>query len=115
MPFLPAALSVTAITIAMSPFLPLVMNCLTPSRTYSSPSFTAVVRKPPASEPTWGSVRQNAPSRSPRASGLRKRSFCSSLANAIMIVFTGQLVTLMIVDVAPSPAAISSRISDTDR
>ena len=32
-----------------------------------------------------------------------------------MIVFTGQLVTLMMVDVAPSPAAISSRISETDR
>ena len=30
MPFLPAALSVTAITMATSPFLPLVMNCLTP-------------------------------------------------------------------------------------
>ena len=33
MPFLPAALSVTAITIATSPFLPLVMNCLTPLST----------------------------------------------------------------------------------
>ena len=30
MPRLPAALSVTAMTIATSPFLPLVMNCLTP-------------------------------------------------------------------------------------
>ena len=73
------------------------------------------MRSPPASEPTCGSVRQNAPSSSPRASGLRKRSFCASFANAIMIVFTGQLVTLMMVEVAPSPAAISSRISDTDR
>ena len=33
MPFLPAALSVTAITIATSPFLPLVMNCFTPFST----------------------------------------------------------------------------------
>jgi hypothetical protein len=33
MPFLPAALSVTAMTMATSPFLPLVMNCLTPSST----------------------------------------------------------------------------------
>ena len=33
MPFLPAALSVTAMTIATSPFLPLVMNCLTPFST----------------------------------------------------------------------------------
>ena len=30
MPFLPAPLSVTAMTMATSPFLPLVMNCLTP-------------------------------------------------------------------------------------
>jgi hypothetical protein len=33
MPRLPALLSVTAMTIATSPFLPLVMNCLTPSST----------------------------------------------------------------------------------
>ena len=44
MPFLPAPLSVTAMTMATWPFLPLVMNCLTPLITYSSPSFTAVVR-----------------------------------------------------------------------
>jgi hypothetical protein len=34
MPFLPAPLSVTAITIATSPFWPLVMNCLTPLMMY---------------------------------------------------------------------------------
>jgi len=45
MPFLPAPLSVTAMTMAACPFLPLVMNCLTPLMTYSSPCFTAVVRK----------------------------------------------------------------------
>ena len=33
MPRLPALRSVTAITIATSPCLPLVMNCLTPSST----------------------------------------------------------------------------------
>ena len=33
MPFLPAALSVTALTMATSPVLPLVMNCLTPLST----------------------------------------------------------------------------------
>ena len=33
MPFLPAPLSVTAITIATSAFLPLVMNCFTPLST----------------------------------------------------------------------------------
>ena len=75
MPRLPADLSVTAITIATSPFWPLVMNCLTPLSTYSSPSRTAVVFSPSACEPTCGSVSANAPSRSPRARGLRKRSF----------------------------------------
>jgi hypothetical protein len=119
MPFLPAALSVTAMTMATSPFLPLVMNCLTPLSTYSSPSlpFTnaAVVLRPPASEPTCGSVRQKAPSISPRASGLRKRCFWSSLPKAIRIEQTGQLLTLTTVDVPPSPAAISSRISASAR
>ncbi len=38
MPRLPAPLSVTAITIATCPFLPLVTNCLTPSITQPSPS-----------------------------------------------------------------------------
>ena len=35
MPFLPAPLSVTAKTTAISAFLPEVMNCLTPFSTYS--------------------------------------------------------------------------------
>jgi hypothetical protein len=115
MPRLPAALSVTAMTIATSPFLPLVMNCLTPFRTYSPPSRSAVVFKPSACEPTWGSVRQNAPSMSPRASGFSHRSFCASFAHAIRIEQTGQLLTLTIVDVAPSPAAISSRMTASAR
>ncbi len=51
MPFLPAPLSVTAMTMATWPFLPLVMNCLTPLITYSSPCFTAVVRNAEASDP----------------------------------------------------------------
>ena len=63
----------------------------------------------------WGSEAQKAPSSSPRASGTRKRCFCSSLAKAIRIEQTGQLLTLTMVLVAPSPAAISSRISDNVR
>ena len=115
MPRLPAALSVAAMTIATSPFLPLVMNCLTPSRTYSSPSRSAVVRRPLASEPTCGSVRQNAPSIAPRASGFSHCSFWASFAYVIRIEQTGQLLTLTIVDVAPSPAAISSRMTASAR
>ncbi len=47
-------------------------------------------------EPTCGSVRQNAPSISPRASGFSQRSFCASLPQAIRIEHTGQLLTLTI-------------------
>ena len=108
MPFLPAPLSVTAITMATSPCLPLVMNCLTPLITYSPPCLTAVVRKEDASEPTCGSVRQNAPSSSPRASGVSHCFFCASLPYIIRMALTGQLVTLMVVLTPPSPAAISS-------
>jgi len=41
MPLLPAALSVRANTIATSAFAPLVMNCLTPLSTYTSPRRSA--------------------------------------------------------------------------
>ncbi len=52
---------------------------------------------------------------SPRASGLRKRSFCCALPKAIRIEHTGQLLTLTTVLVAPSPAAISSRMMASAR
>jgi hypothetical protein len=52
---------------------------------------------------------------SPRASGLRKRCFWSALPKAIRMEHTGQLLTLTTVLVAPSPAAISSRISASAR
>jgi hypothetical protein len=85
MPRLPAALSVTAMTIATSACLPEVMNCLTPSITYdtrpsAAVSRRAVVRSAEASDPTCGSVRQKAPSISPLASGDSHRAFCDSLA-----------------------------------
>ncbi len=115
MPRLPAALSVTAMTIATSACLPLVMNCFTPLSTQWSPSRVAVVRRAEASDPTCGSVRQNAPSISPRASGTSHCCFCASFANAISMLHTGQLFTLMTVEVPPSPAAISSRISASDK
>ena len=47
----------------------------------------------------------------PLASGLSQRSFWASLPQAMRIEQTGQLFTEMIVEVAPSPAAISSRIT----
>jgi len=110
-PRLPAPGSVTAKTIAMLPFLPEVMNCLTPLRTYPLPAGAALVRRLAASEPACGSLRQNAPSNSPRAMGLRKRSFCSSVQNLRIGMQATELCTLMMVEQAPSPAAISSMAS----
>jgi len=81
-PLLPAALSVRANTIATSAFAPLVMNCLTPFRTYASPRRSARVAIAAASDPVCGSVRQKQPRRSPRASGGSRRSFCASVPNA---------------------------------
>ena len=69
MPFLPLLRSVTAMTTAMSARRPLVMKVLEPFSTQQSPSRTAVVLVPPASEPALFSVRPQQPSFSPRASG----------------------------------------------
>ena len=107
-PFLPADLSVTAKTIATSAFAPLVMNCLTPFSRYASPRRSARVAIALASEPDCGSVRQKHPSRSPPASCGRWRDFCASDPNALIGPQTTEFCTLTIVDVAPSPAAISS-------
>ena len=111
MPFLPAALSVTANTMATSACLPVVMNCLTPLSTHSLPSRTALVRIAEASEPTCGSVRQKQPSFSPRASGLSQASFCASLPKRLRMPQGSEFCTLTMVEVAPSPAAISSSVS----
>ena len=70
-----------------------------------------MVRSAEASVPACGSVRQKAPSISPLASGLSQCSFCASLPQAIRIEQTGQLLTEMMVEVPPSPAAISSSTS----
>ena len=114
MPFLPAARSVTAKTIATSAFLPVVMNCLTPEMIQRSPRRLARVVIADASEPACGSVRQKQPSISPRASGASQRSFCASVPNARIGPQTTEFCTLTIVDVAPSPAAISSSATASD-
>ena len=61
---------------------PLVTHAFVPLSTQSSPSRTACVRSDAASDPASGSDSANAPSISPRAIGLRNRSFCSSLPYA---------------------------------
>ncbi len=57
----------------------LVMKHFEPLITHSSPSRTAVVRVPPASEPAPGSVRPNAPRTSPAHSRGSHSRFCSSV------------------------------------
>ena len=74
--------SVRAMARMTSPLVPLDTHALVPFRIQSSPSRTACVRSDAASEPASGSDSANAPSNSPRAIGLRKRSFCSSDAPA---------------------------------
>jgi hypothetical protein len=113
-PFLPAALSVTANTTATSAFFPVVMNCLTPFSTKQSPSLCARAAIAPASDPTCGSVRQKHPSASPRASGTSRRSFCASVPKPLIGPQTTEFWTLTIVETAPSPAAISSSATASD-
>ena len=60
---------------------PLVIQFLEPLMMYSSPLRTAVVFCAAASCPASGSVRPKQPSFSPRANGVRKRSFCASVPN----------------------------------
>ena len=60
----------------------LVMNCLAPLMTHSSPSSAAVVFVLPASEPASGSVSPKEPNFSPLvSSGIHSR-FCSSVPKA---------------------------------
>jgi hypothetical protein len=76
---------------------------------------TAVVFSRGVAEPTCGSVRQKAPSISPRASGVEPLLLLGLVAVGIRMALTGQLVTLTTVLVPPSPAAISSRTSASVR
>ena len=108
MPFLPALRSVTANTSATSAFLPVVMNCLTPLSTHSSPTRSARVRIAEASEPACGSVRQKQPRSSPRASCGSHQFFCASLPKLRIGPQTTEFCTARMVEHAPSPAAISS-------
>src|SRR5690606_5607356 len=78
-PFLPADLSVTANTSAIWACLPVVINCLVPFNTHSSPSRSALHSSALASEPACGSVTQKQPSHSPVASLVKYCCFCASV------------------------------------
>ncbi len=111
MPFdLRRASGVSVRTIAMitPACVPLVTQAFAPSRIQSSPSRVACARMAEASEPASGSERANAPSSSPRASGLRKRCFCSSLAKFLSICVGSELCTDIITATDASALAISS-------
>ncbi len=60
------------------------IKILLPLSTYSSPSKTAFVCCPAASVPAPGSVKPNAPSFSPFASGTKYFCFCSSVPNFLI-------------------------------
>jgi len=93
--------SVTAKISAVPQTPPLVTKILVPLITYPSPSLTAVVSTPPASEPALASVRQKAPMDSPPARGGRKRSFCRAVPKRSM----GKAPTLLwTVTQSPTPA-----------
>ena len=73
-------------------------------------SGVAAVRSAPASEPESASVRANAPSVSPLASGGTKRRFCSSVPNARI----GSVHALVwTATVTPTPASARESSSST--
>ena len=69
---------VTAVATKISPTPAFVMKIFDPLIRYPSPSRSARVRVPDASDPAPGSVRPNPPSTSPEARGGMNRRFCSS-------------------------------------
>lgn len=82
MPPLPSAdFGTRAITTRRSAITPLVVQSFTPSRTYASPSRTALVASRAGSEPTSGSVSRKA-LMSVRAQRGRNSAFCSSVPNS---------------------------------
>ncbi len=86
------------------------MKALLPFRTYVSPSDTAVVDIPNASEPAEGSVRANAPAPDPEARPGRNRLLCSSFPYR-KIVSPTMLVTAIPTEVDAQPPAISASAS----
>jgi hypothetical protein len=97
----PGAVKAVTVTSEVSSVPALVMNCLPPSITHSSPSSRAlVVVAPYTSDPPPASVSPNPPSRSPLASSGSHRRFCSSVPNSA-------------IGAAPSPTP-ASRVMPTD-
>ena len=99
---------------ATSAFLPVVMNCLTPFSTQCSPCLSRARGDRAGVRADVRLGQAEAAERSPRASGFRYRSFCASVPNALIGPQTTEFCTLTIVDVAPSPAAISSSATASD-
>src|SRR5580700_5851816 len=109
-PRAPACGSVLAKTRYTPDTPPLLTQALVPFKTYESPSRTARVWIPAASEPACGSVRQNAPRISPRERRVRYFFFCASLPNFQTGTPTTELVTLIATAVDAQTRATSSSI-----
>ena len=101
-------LSVTANTRKVSAKPELVVKIFSPLMTYSSPSFTAVVRPAATSEPAPGSVRPKQPILLPSTSGRSHFSFCSSVANSLMLEAQREVWTDRVMPVLASTLDISS-------
>jgi hypothetical protein len=114
MPFLPAVLSVTAKTMATCAYLPVVMNCLTPLNTKWSPSRvgTGGDRRGIGAGVRLGQAE--AAEHVATGQRLQVFSFCASLPYFMVMPQASEFCTLTMVEVAPSPAAISSSISTSD-
>ncbi len=88
MPWCPGAPPVRAKSSTRSAQVPLVMNILAPSMTYSSPSRTARVARLAASDPVPGSVRPKQPTASPEVSRGSHARFWSASPHAARVLAT---------------------------
>src|SRR3546814_1813504 len=84
------------------------MNCFEPFSTYPPSTFSARVRIADASEPASASVSAKAPIMPPDSSSGRKRACCSTLPSFRRPETMRLFWIEMIVDKAPSAAAIRS-------
>jgi hypothetical protein len=107
-----SAESVRAMTMTTPASLPVVTQLFVPCNVHEpSAERTAWHRSAEASDPASGSLNAKAPSFSPRAIGLRKRSFCASLPKLSSICVGRELCTLISTAIDASAAAISSSAS----
>ena len=111
MPFLPAAGSVTAMTMATPAMLPEVMNCLLPFSLHPPSTLVARVRMAAASDPASLSVRAKQPIMRPAIRSGRNRACCAGVPNVSRPETSRLFWMETMVDKAPSAAASSASAS----